>query len=271
MFIVFGSPRSGTTLLKECLNLHSQVFIPMQTTVISTAAHLIGSISDWAKAREVVTEMLLASDDFATIFSQHLSEVDVRNAVASAPPTFAGVIDALYSSLASKLQRSTCGDKSPDDLLSIRKLEQVGLFDSSIKFVHIVRDVRGSVASLLNVNWAPKGIDEYFPRIWSYTNLHVFHALNKNPNYVLLKYEDLVTRPEQELTRITELLGLQFEASMLDASQRGPELRTNQSHVNLAQPFLPDRISAWQGQLPDRVRHHCEFSAREAMLTFGYE
>lgn len=271
MFIIFGSPRSGTTLLKESLNLHPGVFIPMQTTIISTAAHLIGTISAWEKAARLVSEAIIASDDYSTVFAPYLTESEVRTAVQGAEPSLAGILNAVYGALARKLGKQLCGDKSPDDLLSIRKLEQVGLLDSQIKFVHIVRDVRGSVASLLNVDWAPAGIEEYFPRIWNYTNLHLYKKLVGKPNYFLVKYEELVMDPKRALSGISGILGVPFHDSMLDASARGPELRTNPSHRNLAQPFLTDRIDAWRDQLPVEVSAHCEYSAREALHTFGYK
>ncbi|MFP3560795.1 sulfotransferase, partial [Paraburkholderia sp. SIMBA_049] len=86
-----------------------------------------------------------------------------------------------------------------------------------------------------------------------------------------VKYEELVTAPATVLARITDLLGVPFQDSMLDASKRGAELRTNPSHRNLGQPFLPDRIDAWRNELSPEVRAHCEYSAREAMQIFGYK
>ncbi|RQS10031.1 sulfotransferase [Burkholderia sp. Bp8998] len=271
MFIIFGSPRSGTTLLKETLNLHPDLFIPMQTTLISTSAHIAGSISNWERAADVIAHSLVASDDFPVVFGQHFTEDDIRNVIKSAEPTLAGALQALYRELANRLGKRECGDKSPDDLLSIRKLEQSGLLDAPIKFVHIIRDVRGSVASLLNVDWAPAGIDEYFPRIWSYTNLHLYHVLKDRPNYALIRYEDFVLQPAATIEQLTRFLDVPFQESMLDASRRGPELRTNPSHLNLAQPFLPERISAWRSQLSPDVIAHCEYSALEALHTFGYQ
>ncbi|AKM00510.1 sulfotransferase family protein [Burkholderia pyrrocinia] len=271
MFIIFGSPRSGTTLLKETLNLHSDLFVPMQTTLVSTGAHIAGSISNWEKAADIIAQSLVASDDFPLVFGQHFSEDDIHSVVKSAEPSFAGALEALYRELANRLGKRECGDKSPDDLLSIRKLEQSGLLAAPIKFIHIIRDVRGSVASLLNVDWAPSGIEEYFPRIWNYTNLHLYHALRGRPNYLLIRYEDFVLQPAATIEQITQLLNVPFQESMLDASRRGPELRTDPSHRNLAQPFLPERINAWRSQLSPGVIAHCEYSALEAMQTFGYK
>ncbi|SOE80815.1 Sulfotransferase family protein [Caballeronia arationis] len=270
MFIVFGSPRSGTTLLKETLNLHPDIFIPMQTTFISTAAHVIGSVSSWDYAARILADLAANSDDYAGAFGAALSRDEVRSAVIGAQPGLASVLDALYGEMARKLGKRICGDKSPDDLLSIRKLEQVGLLTSDVKVIHIVRDVRGSLASLLNVDWAPAGIDEYFPRIWSYTNLHLFRAMSGQPNYLMLTYESLVSEPQPIIEKLVGLLGLDFVPEMLESERRGLELRTNPSHLNLARPFLLDRANAWRSTLtPEQIRH-CESSAHEALRVFGY-
>lgn len=271
MFIIFGSPRSGTTLLKESLNLHSDLFIPMETSIIGTAAHIASTVTSWDKARPIIANTLIASNDYATSFAAHLSEAEIWEIAENAPPSLAGLLDALYGTLGSKLGKRLCGDKSPNDLLSIRKLEEVGLLDSELKFVHIVRDVRGSVASLLNVDWAPPRIEEFFPRIWNYTNLHLFNALRGKSNYLLIKYEDLIGNPAATLARITDLLGVPFQSAMLESNERGKELRATPSHRNLAMPFLTDRIDAWRKNLPSEIAAHCEYSAREAMSIFGYK
>ncbi|BCQ24037.1 sulfotransferase [Caballeronia sp. NK8] len=270
MFIVFGSPRSGTTLLKETLNLHPDIFIPMQTTFISTAAHVIGSVSSWEHAVRILAEIAAESDDYAGAFGSVLSKDEVRSAVMGAQPGLAGVLEALYGAMAGKLGKRICGDKSPDDLLSIRKLEQAGLLTSNLKFIHIVRDVRGSLASLLNVDWAPQGIEEYFPRIWNYTNLHLYRAMSGAPNYMMLKYETLVAEPRPVVEQLVELLGLDFVPGMLDAERRGMSLRSNPSHLNLSRPFLPERAHAWRSKLTPGQIEHCESSAHEALKVFDY-
>ena len=270
MFIIFGSPRSGTTLLKETLNLHSDLFVPMQTTFISTAAHVLGSVSTWEHASRLIANMIVHSDDYVSVLSPYMTEADIRHAVAHATPSLAGVLEAVYGAMAANLGKRLCGDKSPDDLLAVRKLEQLGLLESDVKFIHIVRDVRGSVASLLKVDWAPPRIEQYFPRIWNYTNLHLHEAMAGKSNYVLLKYEDLLASPEAALTQITNLLRVPFQPAMLDPTMRGMALRDNPSHRNLSQPFLPDRIGAWRGELSSELVAHCERSASEAMRAFGY-
>jgi hypothetical protein len=270
MFILFGSPRSGTTLYKECLNLHRKIFIPNQTTFISPIAHVISCISDWATARQIISKIITSTDDFSEVLEPYISIAEVQDALAEAEPTLAGVLEAIYGRIAHNTGKFVCGDKTPDDLLSIRKLEQVGLLGSGIKFIHIVRDVRGALASLKSVAWAPEGIEEYFPRLWSYTNLHLYKAMNGRANYLCVRYEDLVSNPQNTLTRSTALLGLDFEETMLDNSKRAPVLRNDQSHLKLSEPFLSGRATSWKIELDMHIQQHCKASAAEALSTFGY-
>jgi hypothetical protein len=270
MFILLGSPRSGTTLYKESLNLHSGIFIPNQTTFISPIAHVIGSISDWNKSRELIKTIITSTDDYAEVLAPYISVIEVGEVLENAEPSLAGVLEAVYGRIARNAGKIVGGDKTPDDLLSIRKLEQVGLLNSEVKFVHIVRDVRGVMSSLKNVSWAPSGIEEYFPRLWNYTNLHVHNTMSGRPNYMFARYEDLVGNPRDVLSQTTSFLRLPFEDAMLDNASRAPALRHDQSHRNLSQPFLTQRATSWKNELDPAIVQHCETTAAEALRVFGY-
>lgn len=92
MFILFGSPRSGTTLFKESLNLHSEIFIPNQTTLISPIAHVIGCISDWSVARPLISKIVKSTDDFSEVLEPYISPAEIDDALLEAEPTLAGVL-----------------------------------------------------------------------------------------------------------------------------------------------------------------------------------
>ncbi|WP_254226685.1 sulfotransferase domain-containing protein [Burkholderia glumae] len=89
-----------------------------------------------------------------------------------------------------------------------------------------MRDVRGALASLKQVDWAPIGIEEYFPRLWNYTNLHLFKTMQARENYLLVRYEDLVGNPRHVLSLATRFLGLAFEEQMLENAHRAPRCAT---------------------------------------------
>ncbi|BFG74343.1 hypothetical protein PTKU46_23760 [Paraburkholderia terrae] len=212
----------------------------------------------------------MSTDDYREVLAPYISPSEVEEVLGSAKPTLAGILQAIYGRIARNTGKSICGDKTPDDLLSIRKLEQVGLLHSDVKLLHIVRDVRGVMSSLKNVIWAPEGIEEYFPRLWNYTNLHLHNAMRGRPNYLLMHYEDLISNPQGALARVTDFLGLPFEEAMLDNNKRAPVLRNDASHLNLAQPFLNDRATSWKSELDPQIIKHCETTATEALQVFGY-
>ncbi|MDR6388371.1 sulfotransferase family protein [Paraburkholderia phenoliruptrix] len=270
MFILFGSPRSGTTLYKESLNLHSGIFVPFQTTFISPIAHVMGCISDWNVARKIIASIITSTDDYPEVLQPYISAQEINDVLGCVAPRLPDVLKAIYGRIAQNSGKLVCGDKTPDDMLSIRKLEQVGLFSSDIKFVHIVRDVRGVMSSLKKVSWAPEGIEEYFPRLWNYTNLHLHKMMQGRPNYLFVRYEDLVAEPRAVLARTVAFLDLPFEEAMLDNRKRAPVLRNDQSHLKLSQPFLNDRATSWKTELEPAIARHCEASASEALSVFGY-
>ncbi|WP_254226684.1 sulfotransferase [Burkholderia glumae] len=109
----FWITRSGTTLFKEALNLHSEIFIPNQTTFISPIAHVLGCISDWSVARRLVVKIITSTDDFAEVLQPYISAAEVEDAVADAKPTLAGVLNAIYTRIAQNTTSRISGDKTP--------------------------------------------------------------------------------------------------------------------------------------------------------------
>jgi len=51
MFVVFGSPRSGTTLLAATLNQNDNIIIPDETDFIIPLAFLLKTVKDEEKGK----------------------------------------------------------------------------------------------------------------------------------------------------------------------------------------------------------------------------
>lgn len=270
MFIIFGSPRSGTTLLKETLNLNSKIFVPHETNLIAPIAYLIDSIENELIGKELIEKLITSSKVYGHTLRPYLDEIDISCSLQEADYTLSGIIESIFGNLAKKVNKITCGDKSPNDLLSVQILQNLGLFDSNIKIIHIVRDIRAVVSSLLNVDWAPRDIEFSFPRQWCHTNVHLHRAMEGKSNYLLIRYEDMIENPKRSLTSVTQFLGVGFEENMLNELGRGDSLRHLPHHQNLASPYLPSRINAWNSELPTEKMKFCEKSAIEGLEAFGY-
>jgi hypothetical protein len=272
IFIIFGSPRSGTTLLKETLSRNSNIFIPHETNIVTPIAYIIESIKNPIIGKELIGKLIVSSKDYQHALGQHLDESEIFHALQYGKYTLAGVLNSIYGTLAKKMNKKRCGDKSPNDLQSVHLLQELGLLDSDIKIIHLVRDVRSVVASLLNVDWAPKDIELTFPRQWNTTNMHLYQAMQGNANYFLLRYEDMVAYPKESFAGACQFLDVKFEEGMLSELNRGVSLRRRQAHhKNLAQPFLTSRVNSWETELPSDIIKHTEQLADEGLSLFGYQ
>lgn len=271
MFFIFGAPRSGTTLLARMLAAHPQLAIPHETDCLVPMAFLCDRIRDPALGRRMVADLVLDSSGFAASLGEVLSRADVEDAIASAPYEPARMADAIYARFARHAGAEQAGDKSPNDLNFIRILDKTGFLAAPNKVVHLVRDVRDVMASLLRTGWGGD-IDRYFPRQWCHVNLYLQAAMaGQDDRYLLIRYEDLVNDPASELGRACRLLGVPFSPALLEPSARDhARYRGQEVHRNLAQPISTDGIGRFRDTLDAARIAAYERQAGEALGAFGY-
>ena len=268
MFFILGSPRSGTTLLAQCINAHSEIIVPHETDFIVPIAYILNRVSDPTVGRQLIRDLVIRSDRFASHIGEWLSREEVSEIVADAPYD-AQCIDRLFSGLARKVGKRFGGDKSPNDLLSLRILVQQGVLASGVKVIHLIRDVRDVMESLHRQHWVDD-LDGYFPRMWANNNLYLQEVFRDSADYLFLRYEDFVNEPEIHLQRICSLLQVSFEPTMLDSERRDGRYRTNPAHTNLYQPVTNRHIGQHRGRIPAALLESYERQAREALERFGY-
>jgi hypothetical protein len=271
MFIIFASPRSGTTLLARTLNINDQIVIPDETDFIIPTAFLVDRIKDPTVGRAMIRQLIWSADQTRRSLGEYLSQDDVNTAVNAADYSACAIIQSIYQRLAARAGKRLAGDKSPNDLLFLRILVKMGLMESDIKIIHLIRDVRDVVLSLQKVDWDTSGIENWFPRHWGHSNLYLHELLGRRPDrYRLIRYEDLVAEPERHVRDLAGFLEVEFQDKMLDHTQRGERYAAAHDHKNISAPFLPGRAGAWHEQMSAELRQACESPSREALTTFGY-
>ncbi len=270
MFIILGSPRSGTTLLATTLDQNTQIAVPHETDFIIPAAFLCSRIEDEHVGREAILTTMLNSGLRYSI-QEYLTPEEIEAVVNESAYDCASLISSVYDAVAQKAGAMIAGDKSPNDILTYQIFEKTGLFSSNIKFIHIVRDIRDVMLSLSKMPWAPARLERYYPRLWNDSNLSSHRLLEDAPDrYRLVRYEDLVADPEPIVRALTEFLGVPFEPAMLNHESRGVRYRDCGYHANLSRPINTDPVNKWATELPADVQHQCEVQASEALAHFGY-
>ncbi|MGZ4463299.1 MAG: sulfotransferase family protein, partial [Gaiellaceae bacterium] len=91
---------------------------------------------------------------------------------------------------------------------------------------------------------------------------------------LLVRYEDLVTRPEETLARVTAYLGLDssddaVRALVQAASDEDEELEELEEHRTTGS--AAESIGRWRRDLPDDLREACAEAFGDLLEAFGYE
>jgi hypothetical protein len=271
MFFVFGSPRSGTTLLAQCLNNHSEIVVPHETSFIIPMSFVFSSIREPNVGKEIIIKLITQSYDFQTSIGEYLSEEKISQIINDCDYHPAQMLNSLYSELAISAGKRIAGDKSPNDLLNLNALiSQGGLDDPNMKIIHIVRDIRDVMVSLNRVKWL-KDLKLSFPRFWSNSNLYLYSLYQDQKNrYLLIRYEDLVCQPERVFHKICNFLEVDFQQGILDFRNFNPRYKTFPAHSKLYAPISTENIGVYKKELAKSLLTSCETQAQEALDIFGY-
>jgi len=270
MLFVFGSPRSGTTLLAQCLNAHPDIVVPDETDFIIPAAFVFDRIPDPVVRREILKKLIVSSPRFPFSLGEFLTAAQAHDIVERHADRPDELYEHLYGAVADRASAKMAGDKSPNDLFFLRIVIKVGGIGPDAKIVHIVRDVRDVVHSLGLTNFN-NAAELWFPRQWSASNLYLHDHFSRSAQYLLVRYEDFVRAPEPMMQRVCAHLHVEYDPLMLDPTRRHPRYRSAAHHRKLYQPISDQFIGAYRTALSASVIARCEEQAAEALRVFGYQ
>jgi hypothetical protein len=272
VFIIFGSPRSGTTLLKEALCQNPRITIPHETDFIIPLAFIVDRVKDQKIGKRLISEMIVSTVAFSPSIGRFLTPQEVEEIIKKSHYSLGGILTELFKAIALKSNSSIAGDKSPNDIAFAGILRKTGLFDSGIKFIHIVRDVRDVILSLKKTSWAPGDIDTFFPRIWASSNLNIKQFTHYNPDsYFFMRFEDFVAEPQRYLKKLCDFLRVDFSQAMLNWAEMGSDLKQLDHHANLGRRPILERCYAWKLGSDEWDFSNLSKQAGEALIEFGYE
>lgn len=161
-------------------------------------------------------------------------------------------------------------DHTPDNFKYHAMLKRV--FPEA-RFIHIVRDGRAVCASIKSLDWGPN--NAYMAsRHWA-TRLREAMAVEvaEGPNCLRVRFEDLLSDPEDVLHRICNFADLPFDVSLLDGGGMALPEFTRDQHRLIGKPLDTSRADAWRRQLSRAETRDFESDplAHTFLTRMGYE
>lgn len=267
---VVGMPRSGTTLLSSLLDAHPALVVAPEThyftrcwpgTPVQDTAHALGML-DRLFRQPGVRDMQLSEQETTTI----------RDAIREcSAPTHADVLRALLETYADRSSAPAWGEKTPDHLRFVP--EMVQQFPEAV-FVAIVRDPRDVALSLRALPWSRSTLPEQAWTWRSYAARIDRYHVDYEERFYSLRYEDLITNPEEELRGICAFLEMPFSASMLQRQEQKAQpfdAEREPWKQNSAREIDPSNRGKWRTQLPEAERALVELIVGRWLTVYRYE
>lgn len=258
-FFIVGCGRSGTSLLRGLLNAHSQIAIPTESLFMI----------DYLRARDrfsyaELVDLLLKEPEIVE-WGLAVDKEDLAGC-ASIPEA----LHELSRRYAAKEGARLWGQKTPR---FVRYMELLGNAFPEARFVHVIRDPRAVVNSLIRSD-VHRSNPYHGSRRW---NIDVTAGLKfeaDHPDRVLqVRYEELVSGPGETLQNILDFLDLAFEDSLLKVPVGTEDYSTfyDRIHQNLAEGINSRHIDKWKDQLSLTEVALIESMAAELMERLGYD
>lgn len=210
LFIV-GMPRSGTTLVSNMLNASGQIYIGSET-------HFYQIFDIWKKKkRKFLTKKDFISFFFDSACNPYLQYLDLSseelNEIKQNSYRDVGgnlLLELLCSMEARKKKINRWGEKTPGHFEYIDYLLRD--FDTT-RIINIIRDPRDVFLSLSKVDWSNKNPLTFCLRYKK--NIEVVKKYINSNYFKLIKYEDLVANPEDNMKEICFFMDITYSNKII--------------------------------------------------------
>lgn len=281
IFIV-GTPRSGTTLLAKVLGQHSRIFMPGETHFfddIFSRCDQIGSIQDPLAFEKVLARLLSLYSRYNEHHDQaRIDEIfrhaEVRKKMQESCKNYEDILSFFMEIQTQYEGKNRWGNNTPRDIFNI---DHIISFYPDAKVIVCIRDIRDYLLSY-KYKWRVTAFENiqrvkymYHPvmtsLLWKYTmrQLPRIKLLVPERNLFLVRYEYLVSQPDNAFRQISDFIEEKFEPSVLAIDY------DNSSFGGQDRGIFASSIGRWKkGLTPEEVLIAQMIGGQE-FLSAGYE
>ena len=232
--LIAGCPRSGTTLIRNMLNAHPEIYIFPQTQFFNKiwgSRRFVNFRKNRKKLLRIIAQDRAVLRDGVNMYSeQNLS----RGSFESYYDEYVSVIED------NNIQgKKIVGDKTPRHIFFLNQI--IRHMQCDVKTIVAIRDCRAVVASLKKRGMV-KSVEQG-AAIWNFFLEQIVRLLKELPDddILCIRYEDLVSEPARITRNLSEFLNLGYSEHMLNISE------SNSSYARKPQSGIyKDSLYQWQ-------------------------
>lgn len=269
---VGACPRSGTTLLRTMLNNHPELAMPRESRFLVETWRRRDKFGDLAakRNRRKLARWIFTRKAARPGRVQVTPEEGIERLVA-APPTLGSLIGTCFTLYAEQHGKQRWGDKRP---MYVQYLDAIYAMFPDAQFINVVRDPRAAVASMRKLDWYGGSVAPA-AELWDRSQ-RAADAWRKRlapDQFLEIRYEDLVTGPEQTLKELSSLLGLSPDGvdDMLSYYEENDVPEGSVYHWRVHQPVSEESLRRWEEELSAEEIALVERVAGKRMRRYGYE
>ncbi len=254
---VGGAGRSGTTLLRVILDSHPNIACGPELKITPVIADL------WHSFLTVYAN---------TLQQYHLNPSDINE-------IFGQMLLSLMDKYRQSSGKNRIAEKSPNNIFYFQHLHHI--YPES-PLIHIIRDGRDVVCSLLSMNWmnpqtgqpldytrdASKAADYWVKAVQAGQVAKQKPSIQKK--YFEIHYEDIVTQPESMLKNLFSFINEPWDPVVLDFHKQQRNLANESSANQVKKPLYKSALGRWKKDLKSKDKKKVKEVAGNLLVKLGY-
>jgi hypothetical protein len=284
-FFILGRPRSGTTLLKTLFDAHPNVKIPPELPVFLPLYQKFRHVKVWDTAQILsfidhvfqpnvfnnrrVENLKIDRETFTAELLKLENNCTIQDLLIK--------LNEHSFSVFPKEEIKLVGDKNP--VYSIYLTRLLRMFPGA-RFVCIIRDYRDNFISMKNLRDVKLEAPDLVLQVarWVYIT-RLFLACQKRfpDRFYIIRYEDLVVKPEDSFNEICAFLSITYAPEVFDYHKKKDELLKifpnpviGKIHKSLMDPVNTGRMDLWKSQLTETEVRIADQVAGKTADRMGY-
>lgn len=237
---IVGAPRSGTHLIKFCLEKSGNVYVAPELGLLYKllgGRYLIKSL--YKNNPVYIWNLLLSNEYDGSISYLRINQ----NKLIEYTDSTDNYVENIFLALARLSKKQIIADKTPNNIYFIDSLET----NLNEKVIIIKREWKNTVSSIIKSNHMSSNFYNALAKL--ILSRYYGNQLLKKRNAILVDYFELTSHPREILNYICDFLSIRFEEEMLmpGAIDSSYEKEVIKSDPRIG--IVPEDIDKWMGVL----------------------